>query len=309
MRRKLIEDVEMPKDSKVDVHQVFKALKWRGCAENEIDYLKRIISDKEIFDFSGYSGITTFLAVSSKECERNLCIKISDTPHDLERSYVMLNLMSKYNLFPQIIKYISTNKDYLITEVIEAPMAINAFNDFRSLSRFMGTALRRFHDIQWNIFSMTELEKKLILSKTASILPEALSHEKGLNFLAQYQNDFDYVAMKKYLKEHKEDYIKDEVMIHGDFNPRNVFAKDGNLMAVIDLTDTCFGDRHYDIYFSMWTVALYSGILDNPKLVTECQNIFLDSYGREKIDQQRMEYCKKLTCMYWQEHNDIKGLI
>lgn len=141
--------------------------------------------------------------------------------------------MSKYNLFPQIIKYISTNKDYLITEVIEAPMAINAFNDFRSLSRFMGTALRRFHDIQWNIFSMTELEKKLILSKTASILPEALSHEKGLNFLAQYQNDFDYVAMKKYLKEHKEDYIKDEVMIHGDFNPRNVFAKDGNLMALL----------------------------------------------------------------------------
>jgi hypothetical protein len=22
-----------------------------------------------------------------------------------------------------------------------------------------------------------------------------------------------------------------------------------------------------------------------------------------------MELCKKLACMYWQEHNDIKGLI
>ena len=309
MRRKLIEDVEMPKDSKVDVHQVFKVLKRRGCTEKEIDYLKSIISDKEIFDFSGYSGITTFLAISSKKHESNLCIKISDTPNSLERSYVMLNLMSKYNLFPRVIKYISTNKDYLITEAIEAPMAVNAFSDFKSLSEFMGKALRSFHDIQWDVFSMTELEKKIISSKTVSILPEALSHEKGLNFLAQYQKDFDYVAMKKYLKEHRENYIEDEVMIHGDFNPRNVFAKDGKLMAVIDLTDTCFGDRHYDIYFSMWTVALYSGILDNSQLVEECQNIFLDSYGREKIDQQRMEYCKKLTCMYWQEHNDIKGLI
>lgn len=306
--RKLIEDVEMPKDSKVDIEQAFKALKRRGCAETEIDYLKCIISDKEIFDFSGYSGITTFLAVSSKVHDSNLCIKISDSPHQLERSYVMLNLMSKYNLFPKVIKYISTNKDYLITEAIKGSMAVNAFDDFRSLSRFMGTALRRFHNIQWDIVSMTELEKGFISSKTESILPVALSHENGLDYLAQHQNDFNYVAMKEYLRNHQEDYIADEVMIHGDFNPRNVFIKDGHLVAVVDMTDTCLGDRHYDIYFSMWTVSFYSGILDNPELVTECENIFLDSYGREKIDQRRMDYCKKLACMYWQ-HNVIRGLI
>lgn len=309
MKKKLIDDVEMPADSKVDVQQVLKLLKNRGCADEDIDYLESIISGKEIFDCSGYSGITTFLAISSKVNERNICVKISDNPHQLERSYVMLNLMSKYDLFPQVIKYISTNKDYLITEAIDSQMAINAFSDFRSLSKFMGTSLRKFHDIQWDFDLMTELEKEFILSKTESILPEALSHEDGLNFLAQYQNDFDYDAMKEYLKEHQKEYFKNEVMIHGDFNPRNVFVKEGCLSAVVDLTDTCLGDRHYDIYFSMWTVALYSGILNTPKLVEECENIFLEAYGRDKIDQQRMEYCKKLTCMYWQEHNDIKGLI
>jgi kanamycin kinase len=115
--------------------------------------------------------------------------------------------------------------------------------------------------------------------------------------------------MKNYLKKYQADYIVDEVMIHGDFNPRNVFVSDGKLAAIVDLNDTCFGDRHYDIYFSMWTVALYSGILNSPDLVAECEKIFLDSYGREKIDMQRMEYCKRLTCMYWQEHNNINGLI
>ncbi len=309
MRKKLIGDVEMPTDSKVSNEQAIQALKRRGCAKSEIDYLKNIILDKEIYDFSGYSGITTFLVISSKTGESNLCIKISDVPHQLERSYVMLNLMSRYNLFPQVIKYISTNKDYLITEAVESPMAVNAFDDFRSLSKFMGTALRSFHDIQWNEVPMTELEMKLITSKTESFLIEALSHKKGLNFLAQYQNDFDYDAMKQYLINHQADYISNEVIIHGDFNPRNVFACDGRLAAVVDLEDTCLGDRHYDIYFSMWTVALYSGILDNPVLIAECEKIFLDSYGREKIDQQRMEYCKRLTCMYWQEHNDIRGLI
>lgn len=309
MKKRLIEDVEMPTDSKVNVGQAFEALKKRGCAKTEMDYLRSIISDKEILDFSGYSGITTFLAISQNAQESNFCIKISDTQHQLERSYVMLNLMSKCDLFPRVIKYISTNKDYLITDAIEAPMAVNAFGDFRSLANFMGAALRKFHDVQWDIASMTMSEKNFIFSKTEAFISEALSHEKGLSFLAHYQNDFDYVAMKEYLKKHQEEYIADDVIIHGDFNPRNVFAKDGKLVAVIDLEDTCLGDRHYDIYFSMWTVSLYCGILDNPRLVAECENIFLDSYGRDKIDQQRMEYCKKLACMYWQEHNDIQGLI
>ncbi len=309
MGKKLIEDVAMPTDARVNVEQAFGVMERRGCAKEDLDYLRSIISDKVIYDFSGYSGITTFLAISSKPDEKNLCVKICDTPHQLERSYVMLNLMSKYSLFPSVTEYISTNKDYLVTEAIESPMALNVFDDFRSLSSFMGRALRHFHDIQWNIASMTELEKHFISSKTSSILPEALSHENGLRFLAQYQNDFDYGAMKEYLKKYQKDYLEDEVMIHGDFNPRNVFVKDDNLVAVVDLDDTCFGDRHYDIYFSMWTVALYSGILDNLELVKECENIFLDSYGREKIDQRRMDYCKKLTCMYWQEHNDIRGLI
>lgn len=307
--KKLIADVNMPTDAKVSTEQVLKVLKARKCRKAEIDYLANLISDNEIFDFSGYSGITTFLVIKHDTNEKNLCIKISDIPYQLERSYVMLNLMSKKGLFPQVIKYISTNKDYLITEAVDAPMALNAFNNFRSLSNFMGRALRKFHDIQWNVDLMTELERNYILSKSESILEEALVHQKGLGFLAQYQCDFDYDAMKDYLKAHQEEYLKDEVMIHGDFNPRNVFTREGKLEAVVDVTDTCFGDRHYDIYFSMWTVALYSGIIDNPESVTECQDIFLDAYGREKIDEQRMEYCKKLTCMYWQEHNDINGLI
>lgn len=308
MEKKLIEDVAMPTDSRVSREQAIQTLKRRGCKDTEINYLKSIISDKEIFDFSGYSGITTFLAISLQAGKSNLCIKISDVPHRLERSCVMLNLMSKYNLFPQVIKYISTNKDYLITEAIEATMAVNAFMDFRSLSKFMGKALRGFHEINWNQSSMTEQEKYIITSKTEAFLSEALSHEKGLHFLAQYQHDFDYDGMKEYLKNHQADYISNEVMIHGDFNPRNVFVRNGKLAAVVDLEDTCFGDRHYDIYFSMWTVALYSGILDNPELLAECEKIFLDSYGRDKINQKRMKYCKKLTCMYWQEHNDIRGL-
>lgn len=309
MERKLIEDVEMPLDAKVEVSKAMESLRRRGCAEAELSYLQKLMVDKEVYDFSGYSGITTILVVSSNLDESDLCIKISDIPHELNRHYIMSSLMSKYGLFPKVIKYISTNKDYLITEKIEAPMAINVFEDFKNLSNFMGRSLRKFHDIEWNVDFMTREERLVLQTKTDSFFKEALSHELGLRFLAEYQNDLDYTSMKEYLAEHKDEYLKEDVIIHGDFNPRNVFVKNGNLEAVVDFADTCFGDRHYDIYFSMWTVALYSGILGNPELVNECERIFLDSYGREKIDYHRMELCKKLACMYWQEHNDIKGLI
>lgn len=309
MTNKLIDDVDMPKDQKVEINQAFEKLKLRGCKETDLEYLKSIIMDGEIYDFSGYSGITTFLVTNRRNNEKNLCIKISDRPFELQRNYVIMGLMSKYNLFPKIIKFFSINKDYLITEAITYPMALNKFKDFRKLSEFMGKALRNFHDIQWDISSMTEEEKKTLETKSESILPEALSHEKGLKFLAQFQGDCNYDKMKEYLIKYQEEYIKDEVIIHGDFNPKNVFAKNDKLGAVVDLTDTCFGDRHYDICFSMWTVALYCGILNDSKITEECNNIFLDSYGRDKIDKRRMKYCEKLACMYWQEHNDINGLI
>lgn len=309
MRKKLIEDVSMPTDAKVDFEQALVALKNRGCARSEIEYLKEIMYNKKLYDFSGYSGITTILAVSGSSRENDICIKISDVPCSLNRNFVITDFLSKYNISPRVIRYISKDKDYLIMERARGEMAINVYTDFRKLSEFMGKSLRKFHDINWNIENMTVQEKYILTLKTNHLFSEALSHKEGLKFLAQYQHDFDYVSMKKYLSQHERDYIKNDVIIHGDFNPRNIFVKNNNLSSVVDLEDTCFGDRHYDIYFSMWTVALYTGILENEKLVKESEDIFLSSYGRDKIDECRMEICKKLACMYWQEHNDIKGLI
>lgn len=71
--------------------------------------------------------------------------------------------------------------------------------------------------------------------------------------------------LEKWLKKNK--YISDDVIIHGDYNLRNVFAKNSTFAGMVDFADTCFGDRHYDIYFSMWTVALYSGIIGQEEQV------------------------------------------
>lgn len=309
MKKKLIQNVEMPADAEVNFKILDDNLKRRGCKNNDILYIEELIHNNRIYDFSGYSGTTTILTKDVTNEGKGYCIKICDEPKKLKRNYVMLNLFNRYGIAPKVFKFISDNKDYLIMERINSPMANNVFCNYKDLARFMGKSLRKFHDINWKSKSFTIEEEKMIKEKTESIIPIALSHSKGLEFLAAYEENKDYNSMKKYLVDNMRNYIPD-VIIHGDFNPRNVFVdKNCELKAIIDLEDTCWGDRHYDIYFSMWTVALYSGISQNRNEVQKCEKIFLDSYGREKIVMQRMNYCKKLACMYWQESNDINGLI
>ena len=162
----------------------------------------------------------------------------------------------------------------MITEQIEAPMAVNVFNDFRDLATFMGNSLRNFHDIDWNAVNMTQEEINILRSRTSCMIEKALSHESGLKFLAQYQHNLDYNSMKEYIIKHQAKYKNDDVIIHGDFNPRNIFAKGNTFAGMVDFADTCFGDRHYDIFFSMWTVSLYTGIIGQDDLVAECEKIF-----------------------------------
>ena len=305
----LIEDVLMPSDTLVKNNNVFEALKKRGCSQSDINYIRDLIQDRDVYDFSGYSGITTIVIPRASKEEKGYCIKISDVPHDLQESYIVCNLMAKYQLSSRVVRYISSNKDYLITEQIEAPMAINVFKNYRQLAKFMGESLRKFHDIEWDLKQMTREELQVLQGRTNSMISKAVSHKNGLGFLAQYQNNMDYDSMKEYILKYQSEYVSDEVIIHGDYNPRNVFVRNNNFSGMVDFADTCFGDRHYDIYFSMWTVALYSGIIGQNESVDDCEKVFLEAYGKDKIDNQRLEFCKKLTCMYWQEHNDIKTLI
>lgn len=304
----LIEDVPMPVDAKVKNRQIFEALRKRGCESREIQYIKKLIGERDAYDFSGYSGITTIIIPKNNANEVGYCIKISDNPSGLYNVFVLCNMMARFGFSSNVVDYISTNKDYLITEQIEIPMALNVFKDFRELAKFMGLSLRRFHDVDWHEVKFLQNESEILQSKSQCIIDVALSHEKGLDFLGQYQHDMNYEMMRKYIKEHQKDYISD-VMIHGDYNPRNVFTDGEGKIQLVDFADTCFGDRHYDIYFSMWTVALYTGIISNQSLVSECEEIFLTAYGKDKIDCNRLKFCKKLTCMFWQEHNDINTLI
>ena len=299
----LIKGVEKPKEGIISYDEAVKVFERKGLSQTSLNIIKEILDERDILDLSGYSGNSTIIVPSTRE-KQGYCIKISDQINKLKKEKELLQMFSNNNLSPEVISYIRDNIDVLITKQIDGNEVLKEMKNTADLAKFMGKALRNFHDSSRN-FVITEQQKEILDSNGKKIINESLKHEKGLEFIADYQNDHNYTKMKEYIKNHINDY-KSDVIIHGDFNPRNVFAEDGKFTGFIDITDSSFGDRHYDIFWTMWTVSLYLGIQQNQEETKKCEEIFLESYGTEKIDQKRLTLCKKINCMYWQENNEIK---
>ena len=56
----------------------------------------------------------------------------------------------------------------------------------------------------------------------------------------------------------------------------------------IDLGEGGLGDRHFDLYWAMWSLGY--------NLKTEAYaGRFLDAYGRDRVDEARMDVCARLS--------------
>lgn len=304
----ILEGVEAPKEGEIAYKRAIELLKKRNLNEMELSLISELINGRNITDVSGYSGITTLLVKATSKDPDGYCIKIADELHSLKKEAVMADFFSKNGYTTPVVEHLKGNQEILVTRQINSLLALSKYIDIRSLATFMGKSLRNFHDNHWDFSNLTANEKEILFNNSERIITSALSHVQGLQYIADYQKDHNYEEMKKYIKENLGLYQKDEVIIHGDYNPRNVFVKNDNTSYVVDFADSGLGDRHYDIYWTMWTISLYLFVQADPKLVQECETIFLNSYGRDVIDENRLNFCKKLNCMYWQENNSIHYL-
>lgn len=72
-------------------------------------------------------------------------------------------------------------------------------------------------------------------------------------------------------------YLKNEVLIHGDYCLPNVMYDGWDFVGFIDLDHAGIGDRHIDLFWGAWTLGFNLG-------TDEYRERFFDAYGRDKID-------------------------
>ena len=72
-----------------------------------------------------------------------------------------------------------------------------------------------------------------------------------------------------------------DVLLHGDYCLPNVMLDDWAFAGFIDLGNGGVGDRHIDLFWGSWTLWF------NLK-TKEYTDYFLDAYGREAVDPEKL---------------------
>ncbi len=76
-------------------------------------------------------------------------------------------------------------------------------------------------------------------------------------------------------------FLTPDALIHGDYCLPNILLKNWKLSGYIDLGNAGIADRHIDIFWGIWT-------LNFNLHTTEYTDRFLDAYGRERVEPEKL---------------------
>lgn len=223
--------------------------------------IKPYLKGATIYD-SSCSETAKTLLVSGAE---RAFLKISQRGA-LEREYRMTEFLHKHRAAPKAIAYESDiENDYLLLEAVngEDGTAEMHLDNPSQLACVFGEYLNMLHSLP--------IEGCPYNDRTKEMLHDAAAREIDLREL----NESGYSAV-------------DNVIIHGDYCLPNIIMDRFTFRGFIDLGSGGIGDRHYDLYWGLWTLQY--------NLKTDKYGpMFLDAYGRNHIDEDGLHYFTRLV--------------
>ncbi|MEL7239477.1 MAG: phosphotransferase, partial [Planctomycetota bacterium] len=172
---------------------------------------------------------------------------------------------------------------YLLTTGIPGDPLHHAFDETPiRCGRLMGKALRVLHDLdpsgspQW--LGLDELLDMAAANVETGRLPSSIQ-----------PNAMSAKQMKKQLKwlRKKVPADVDAVVCHGDFCLPNVLAGLDDAVGLVDVGDAAVCDRHLDVAQAIRSLRFNGGHDDVVR-------VFLNWYGPDRVDEQKLEWFTKL---------------
>lgn len=245
------------------------------------DEIVNWIGSAPIYESSGHSGAKTVYI----DRDGGAYLKISDKG-SLFKTSQMQAFFSKYGLSSSVIKYISLDRDYLITEPIKGEDGLSQkyLSEPFKLSEIFGISLRFLHETKVTECPVNDKMSELI--SLANTTPFQQSH---LDDIAEYIGKASADKARVEVVNGSE-LLRRDVLIHGDYCLGNIMINNWDFSGFIDVADGGIGDRHYDIAWGLWTLR-YN--LKHSKYGYR----FLDAYGRNSIDADRLRICGLLAAM------------
>ncbi len=296
-----------PINEKIIVNgEFFKILAEKNLkGEKVFNYIRSLINGRDLYDKSGYSGNSVLIVKKDKNNEDEFVIKFSKSGN-LYYEYIAYKYFYRKNYTSKPLKYFNLGEyEIMVTEKINLPTAGYYFNSYQEIATFFGRKLRQFHDENLIKQDFSELERELFQKKYEVSFNEAMKNDVCLVYMVEYMGYDNIDEMKKYLIKNKEILYHNLTLVHGDFNPNNIFINSDQNIKMIDFGDAGFCNRHYDIFWTMFMIIIFSGILKDKEKIRECEKIFLESYGLDKVIEEELLFFKYFTCLYWKQHDEI----
>lgn len=214
------------------------------------------------------------------EGELKAFLKIAE-PGKLAREELMTRFLHAHGLAPGVIEYVSNGgHDYLLTEALDGEdgIAERHLTEPVRLAGVFGESLRLIHRLP--------IEQCPIQGRTAEMITASEANiSRGYKDPAIITEDISLAARQL---DRLKALGRDEVVIHGDYCLPNIILRDFRPRGFVDLGTGGVGDRHYDLFWGIWT-------LEYNLKTGSCKDVFLDAYGRQELDPERLELSRLLA--------------
>lgn len=178
------------------------------------------------------------------------------------------------NLAAEVLGYIPGEKDWLLTRRVPGEDCLHPqyLDDPKRLCDTLARTLRKLHDTAPTGCPVPDRNETYFATA-------ARNYQKGCFDTSLFPDSrlFSSAEEAWQIAEASREYLKADVLLHGDFCLPNVMLNNWQFSGLIDLGNGGVGDRHIDLFWGIWSLQF------NLKTSAYAQR-FLDAYGRELVE-------------------------
>ncbi len=200
--------------------------------------------------------------------------------NSLAREAEMTSYFNSKGLGARVVGYETLEEcDFMLTERVRGEDCVFAryLDDPKRLASLIGEELRALHETD-----ASDCPVKDRMGEYISLVEE--NFRTGNYDSSHFPDSFGYRSADEAIEvfENGKKELENEVLIHGDYCLPNIMLDDWELSGFIDVGNGGIGDRHVDLFWGAWTLGFNLG-------TDEYRDRFLDSYGRDKIDDEKLK--------------------
>ncbi|MBE6726249.1 MAG: aminoglycoside 3'-phosphotransferase [Ruminococcaceae bacterium] len=187
----------------------------------------------------------------------------------------MTRIFGNAGLGPEVVAYLSADSDWLLTRRVPGEDGTHMTDHPELLCDILASAFRELHDK-----GLSRVGDVPLPDRTAETLAGA---ERGLasgvfhSYLRPERYQIHTPDDARAVLAAQVEAFRPSCLIHGDACLPNVLIRDGRFSGFIDCGAAGFGNRHSDLFWTVWSLAF--------NLKTDAYgDRFLDAYGRDAVD-------------------------